>query len=169
MPRLDSFLLSRSARVGQSSDPLWGIIFSLLAASVLTVYPVPYGLVGWRPLFMLLVMLFWVLCQPVWCGMWFAFFMGLACDLMLDSALGQHAFSFVVIAFAARFVAQNRRVLTFLNLWILAAAASLLHLITMFILQKFSGLDLSLSHWSSLLPSILIWPAVVSLLKRWRT
>jgi hypothetical protein len=96
MPRLDVLSLSKTTRVGQLQDPLWGIVFSIMAASVCTVYPIPYDMVGWRPLLMLMVMLFWVLCQPVWCGMWFAFGMGMACDLMLDSPLGQHAFSFVL-------------------------------------------------------------------------
>jgi rod shape-determining protein MreD len=118
---------------------------------------------------MLMVMLFWVLCQPVWCGMWFAFSMGLACDLMIDSPLGQHAFSFVLIAFAARYVAQNRRVLTFLNLWVIAAIASFLHLLVLFVLQKITGMALSFAHWSPWLSSVLLWPMLVLLLGRWRT
>lgn len=169
MPRLDMFSLSRTTRIGQPKDPLWAILFSLVVASVGTVYPVPYDMVGWRPLFSLIIMLFWVLCQPVWCGMWFAFALGLATDLMLDSALGQHAFSFVIIAFAARYVAQNRRVLTFVNLWLIAIAAISLHLLLMFVLQKITGLDVVITHWRPWLPSVVLWPMVVFILGRWRT
>ncbi|MEY4517359.1 MAG: hypothetical protein RL180_1705 [Pseudomonadota bacterium] len=169
MPRLDVFSLSKTTRMGQPQDPLWGIILSIMVASVCTVYPIPYDVVGLRPLLMFMVMLFWVLCQPVWCGMWFAFGMGMACDLMLDSPLGQHAFSFVLLAFAARYVAQNRRILTFLNLWVIALVACFLHLLVLFVLQKITGLDLSLAHWRPWLPSVFLWPLLVYLLRRWRT
>ncbi|RYZ80374.1 MAG: rod shape-determining protein MreD, partial [Moraxellaceae bacterium] len=69
----------------QIRDPLIAIVISIIIASVLMVYPLPYAVAAWRPLFFLLLTLFWVLCQPAWCGIWFAFFLGLASDLMLDA------------------------------------------------------------------------------------
>ena len=50
-----------------------------------------------------MVMLFWVLCQPTWCGIWFAFATGILIDLLLDAPLGLNALSFIIIAFVARF------------------------------------------------------------------
>ncbi|EOY3905436.1 rod shape-determining protein MreD, partial [Acinetobacter baumannii] len=41
-------------------DPLWGIILSIIVGSVLMIYPLSYDISGWRPLFMLMIMLFWV-------------------------------------------------------------------------------------------------------------
>ncbi len=77
-------------RLGQNKnkDPLFPIIFSVIAASVLMVYPLSYTGSGWRPLFMLMVTLFWVLGQPTWCGIWFAFGTGLFADLLLDATFG---------------------------------------------------------------------------------
>ena len=49
-----------------------------------------------------MVMLFWVLCQPTWCGIWFAFATGILIDLLLDAPLGLNA-RFIIIAFVARF------------------------------------------------------------------
>jgi len=116
-----------------------------------------------------MVSLFWVMYQPRWCGVWFAFFVGLACDVMVDTQLGQQAFSFVVVAFAVRYVVQNRRVLTFSNAWVLVALGVFLHLLLMFVLQKLSGQMLSLHHWLAWLPTVLMWPMLVYSLKRWRT
>ncbi len=62
----------------QSRDPLIAIVISVVIGSVLMVYPVSYFLSGWRPTFMLLIMLFWVMCQPAWCGVWFAYSPGLS-------------------------------------------------------------------------------------------
>ena len=168
MSRLSLVALGRGS-LNQNNDPLLAIAMSLMAASVLTVYPIPYDLVSWRPVFMLMVSLFWVMYQPRWCGVWFAFFVGLACDVMVDTQLGQQAFSFVVVAFAVRYVVQNRRVLTFSNAWVLVALGVFLHLLLMFVLQKLSGQMLSLHHWLAWLPTVLMWPMLVYSLKRWRT
>jgi len=48
-------------RAAKQRDPLFPIIFSVIIASVLMVYPLSYALSGWRPLFMMMVFLFWVL------------------------------------------------------------------------------------------------------------
>ena len=120
----------------QSPDPLIAIISSIVVASVLMVYPLPYDVASWRPLFFLLIMLFWVLCQPAWCGIWFAFSLGVATDFMMDAILGQYALSFVIIAFLARYFTHNQRILTFGNLWIIAAVAVFLHLLIQLFFQK---------------------------------
>ena len=66
-------------------DPLIIIIISIVISSILMIYPLSYDVSGWRPLVMLMVMLFWVLCQPTWCGVWFAFATGLWTDLLIES------------------------------------------------------------------------------------
>ncbi|WP_374663275.1 rod shape-determining protein MreD [Acinetobacter sp.] len=153
----------------ENRDPLFPIIFSVVIASVLIVYPLSYDISGWRPLFMLMVMLFWVLCQPTWCGVWFAFGTGLFVDLLVDAPLGMNALSFVLIAFTARFLTRERRILTFSNLWIIASIAVLAHLFFVWIAQVMSGVHFSFArHWQPLLSSILLWPVLYYLLKKWR-
>lgn len=104
-------------RAAKQRDPLFPIIFSVIIASVLMVYPLSYALSGWRPLFMMMVMLFWVLCQPTWSGIWFAFAVGIFTDLLLDAPLGLNALSFVLITFVSRFLTRERRIMTFANIW----------------------------------------------------
>ena len=70
-------MLVANYRPEKPRDPFIWIVISILLASVLTVYPLAYDLSAWRPFIMLLVMLFWVLCQPTWCGVWFAFGLGI--------------------------------------------------------------------------------------------
>ena len=158
-------------RGGESSstpDPLWMIVLSLLLASVLTVYPLAYSAAAWRPLFMLLVMMFWLVYQPKWCGVWFAFSIGLLCDLLLDYQLGQHGLSFVLIAFLLRYLTRERRVLQPLLMWAFVAVMSFLHVLLMFVLQKLFGEGVLLSHWLPWLSTTLGWPLLYALLKRWR-
>ncbi len=152
-----------------SRDPLFAIIISVIMASALMVYPLSYEVSGWRPLFMLMITLFWVLCQPTWCGVWFAFGTGLFVDLLVDAPLGMNALSFVLITFIARFLTRERRILTFSNLWVISSIAILAHLFFIWIAQVMSGVHFSFArHWQPLLSSVLVWPVIYYLLKKWR-
>lgn len=150
-------------------DPFLAIVISVILASILMVYPLSYTLSGWRPLFMLMVMLFWVLCQPTWCGIWFAFATGIFADLLLDAPLGLNALSFILIAFLARFLTRERRILTFSNLWIITAIAIVAHLMLIFFAQILASVQFSFArHWIPVLTSILVWPVLYYMLKKWR-
>lgn len=153
----------------QSRDPLIAIVLSVILASVFMVYPVSYFLSGWRPAFMLLIMLFWVMCQPAWCGVWFAFLVGIFTDLLMEYPLGLNAMSFVLIAFFARFFTRERRIMTQTNLWMIAIIAIAFHLLLMWLLLVMAGNEMGiLRHWQALLSSVLIWPVVYWSLKKWR-
>ena len=143
-------------RAAKQRDPLFPIIFSVIIASVLMVYPLSYAISGWRPLFMMMVMLFWVLCQPTWSGIWFAFAVGIFTDLLLDTPLGLNALSFVLITFVSRFLTRERRIMTFANIWVIATLAVVAHLFITWIAQIMIGAQFSLArHWQPLLSSVL--------------
>lgn len=153
----------------QRQDPFFVIVISVIVGSILVIYPLSYAVAGWRPLIMLMITLFWVLCQPTWCGVWFAFTMGLFTDLLMDAPLGLNALSFVLIGFITRYFIRERRVLTFSNLWVIVTLAILVHLILMLMAQVMTGVHFSIArHWQPLLTSILSWPILYYVLKRWR-
>ncbi|EXA66679.1 rod shape-determining protein MreD [Acinetobacter baumannii 348935] len=114
-------------------------------------------------------MLFWVLCQPTWCGIWFAFATGIFIDLLLDAPLGLNALSFIIIAFVARFLTRERRILTFANLWVITTIAILAHLMIIFFAQISTGVQFSFArHWIPMLTSVIIWPVLYYFLRKWR-
>ena len=150
-------------------DPLFPIIISFIIASILTVYPLSYAVSGWRPCFMFMVMLFWVMCQPTWCGVWFAFVTGLFTDLLIDAPLGMNALIFVIITFVARYLTRERRVMTFSNLWIITILALLAYLVFTFLMQIMSGIEFVYTrHWQPFMSTILLWPFMYYLLRKWR-
>ncbi len=150
-------------------DPLWMIIISIVIGSVLMVYPVSYEMAGWRPSFMLLILLFWILYQPIWCGVWFAFGMGIFVDLLLDAPLGLNALSFVLITFATRYFIRERRILTFGNSWVIAALAVIAHILFLWVSQTIAGTHFSIArHWQPVMTSVLAWPLVYYCLHKWR-
>ncbi|MDV2467519.1 rod shape-determining protein MreD [Acinetobacter chinensis] len=162
-------MLIAKIRSHQKRDPLIAIVVSVLIASILMVYPLSYAVSGWRPSFMLMIMLFWVLCQPTWCGVWFAFGVGLFTDLLFDAPLGMNALSFVIITFVSRFLTRERRILTFSNLWIITTLALIAHLMLVWMMQTMGGIQVSITrYWQPMLTSAMIWPVIYFLLRRWR-
>jgi rod shape-determining protein MreD len=149
-------------------DAMLPIPISIAVGTLLIAYPVAPALNIWRPEIMLLIVLYWVMHQPKWCGVWFAFLTGITTDLMLDSHLGLHAFVFVLLTFSARYLTRNRRVLTYTSLWIIASIVVFMDLVLFFLYQRMTGNAVQLWFWSPLLPSILMWPVICFLLKRWK-
>lgn len=152
-----------------SKDPLWAIIFSIVIASVLMVYPMSYELSAWRPIFMLLVTLFWIMCQPAWCGVWFAFALGMFSDLLMETPLGVNALCFVIIAFFARYFTRDKRIMTETNLWFICAIAVAAYLLFMWALLIMWGEEVAIiRHWMPWLSSVVAWFLVYYGLKKWR-
>lgn len=154
----------------RKKDPLIFIVLSVFVASILTVYPLAYEPAAWRPCFMMMVTLFWVLCQPSWCGVWFAFATGLFTDLLIDAPLGQSALAYVLISFIARYFIREKRILTFLNLWFIALLAIVGYLLFVWVTQVMAAVNYPIMRrWPPMLSSILVWPVIYYCLKKWRT
>lgn len=85
------------------------IFFSLGMAFLLNLMPLGRlpGLPDWTAL----VLAFWCIHQPRTIGMGAGFVLGLLMDVAAGSAMGQHAFAYVLLAFAA--AGLSRRILWF--------------------------------------------------------
>ena len=77
---------------------LLAVILSFVIASSLNVYPLSPTMATLRPMVMIMVLIFWLLFQPRYIGVFSAFTIGLIADLLLDTRLGQQAFAAVVVA-----------------------------------------------------------------------
>lgn len=153
----------------RKKDPLIFIVLSVVIGSILTIYPLAYDIAAWRPCFLMLIMLFWVLCQPTWCGVWFAFATGIFTDLLTDAPLGQNALAYILIAFITRYFVREKRVLTFLNLWLIALLVIIGYLLFMWVTQVMGGVNYPMMRrWPPVMSSVLIWPLIYYVLKKWR-
>lgn len=99
------------------------VYLSLLVALLCQLFPwVGQGVI-FRPDFMLVVILYWLLRAPNLCNVGTAWFAGLLVDLATGSLLGQHALSFSITAFIA--LSYQRRLVLF-NTWQLVGYVALL-------------------------------------------
>lgn len=90
------------------ADPffIWGSLFAALLLNML-----PLGRIAWMPDFLILVLVFWNVHQPLRVGIGVAFMFGLAMDVHQAALLGQHAFSYTALSFFAAMI--QRRLLWF--------------------------------------------------------
>lgn len=135
---------------------LFSVYITLLIALLCQLFPwIGQGII-FRPDFMLVVLLYWLLRAPNLCNVGTAWLAGLLVDLATGSLLGQHALSFAVTAFAA--LSYQRRLVLFNN-WQLAAYVFLLltiERIVMLLLKLFAGNENPGLHY--------FWPVVTGLL-----
>lgn len=152
--------------------------YSLIAATALLavllgMVALPDFLVPWRPFWLGLVVVFWLLEAPERIGLTLAFVLGLAADLAYGSLLGEHALRLCVLAFI---VQRFRPRLRFFYPWQQALAILALfyndRLISLAV-RLVSGEGLApASYWLAPISAALLWPWLFVLMDglraRWR-
>jgi rod shape-determining protein MreD len=143
---------------------LISIYLSLLVALLCQLFPwVGQGII-FRPDFMMVVLLYWLLRAPNLCNVGTAWVAGMLVDLATGSLLGQHALSFCFTAYVA--LSYQRRLVLFNKGQLLAYVALLLVIqrIVILLLKLFAGNESP--GWLYLLPiatGLLLWQLMLFL------
>ena len=143
---------------------LVSIYLSLLIALLFQLYPwVGQGVI-YRPAFMLVVLLYWLLRAPNLCNVGTAWLAGLLIDLATGSLLGQHALSFTITAFIA--LSYQRRLVLF-NGWQLAGyvlALLIIERIVILLLKVFAGNENpGLAYFWPVVAGLVLWQIMILL------
>ncbi|GAB1263754.1 rod shape-determining protein MreD [Aurantivibrio infirmus] len=83
--------------------------FSFLVAFLLCVLPLPDGWGWFRPQFVALLVIYWVMALPQQVGVGTAFTVGIGQDLLEHAVLGQHALALVAVAYVCLLSYQRIR------------------------------------------------------------
>ncbi|KXU38302.1 hypothetical protein AXE65_02265 [Ventosimonas gracilis] len=109
--------------------PLW---LSLFCGLLLDIVPLPDFMQPGRPLWLALILSFWVLYLPSWVGFFTAFVLGLFADVLFGTWFGQHALVLLWLVFCLRLAERRllRSTLWWQSQWLLLifASAQLIHL-----------------------------------------
>nr|WP_319564203.1 rod shape-determining protein MreD [uncultured Rhodoferax sp.] len=143
---------------------IWGSLVLAMSLNML----INMGWVGravWVPDILALVLVFWVIHQPLRIGVGVAFVLGLAMDVHRSSLLGQHALAYTTLSFLA--IGIHRRLLWFS---VPSQAAQVLpfffaaHVLSL-VVRLMTGGDFP-GWWMVLAPLLeaLLWPVVSVLL-----
>ena len=100
-----------------SSKTFWqlvAVLCTFLVALILDIAPWPKDLQYFRPSWLVLVLMYWILAIPNKVNIGAAFVLGIIFDFVIGSVLGVHALIFSIFAY---FIARGHLVLRNLSLW----------------------------------------------------
>lgn len=137
-----------------------GMVASFVVASMLNVYPLSPIFASMRPMFLAMVLIFWVMYRSTMLGVWSVFLVGLVSDLLFGTHLGHQAFCAVVMAFAVRVALLYTKELNLMQAWLIASIGLSIYQVTLWTLQAFSYHGFTWLGIGSLISSVALFPAV---------
>lgn len=151
--------------------PVWQIyaamVITFVIASVFSIYPLSAPLALFRPLWLVIALVFWLIFQPSRVGVMVAFGVGLAADFLTDSRLGQQALCAVMVAFLVKFISGYVKQLSSNAVWLLASICLLAHQLCLIVLYLFTQAIFAPQLLYSVVLSILVWPLWVVVFGRY--
>jgi rod shape-determining protein MreD len=145
----------------------WFIFLTIVIASVLGIMPLPEWLEVWRPEWIALVLVYWVIALPHRIGLFTAWIVGFFVDVLEGSLLGLNAIALTLIAYVALSLYQRLRMFTPLQqsttILMLIGVSQLL--IFWVLTATGQNTPRNLLFVVSALSSALVWPLVFVLLR----
>ena len=142
------------------------ILFTFIAALVLTIVPLPELGRYLRPDWAGLVLIYWCLALPERVGVVSGWLLGLAVDLLTGALLGQHALSLAVVAYLALKFHQRVRLFPIWQQALTVLVLLMLHqLLALWISRMIGRPGAPWVFWAPSLLGMLIWPLVYGTLR----
>lgn len=158
------------AEISGRARNVWVIVMSLVFAGVLSVVPLPVWIELWRPDWVALVLIYWVIALPHRIGLFSAWIVGFLIDVLEGTLLGLNAVLLATMAYIALTLYQRLRMFTPLQqsmtILMLIGTGQLI----VFWVQTATGQNTAdnLTFVLSALTSALLWPLIFVTLRFWR-
>lgn len=147
----------------------WPMLLSLLVALSLEVTPLPGELAIWRPPWLALTTLYWVLAYPRRYGLALGWSAGLVLDVLKGGVLGQHALAMTVASWLALRFHLRLRVFPIWQQTVAVTALVAVHQFLVFWVDGLTGeAEMVWQRTAPTIAAILGWLIVVGLLDRLR-
>lgn len=144
----------------------WVIWSSFALALMLSILPMPEWAGPYRPLWVLVTLIYWVVAVPERVGVGVAWFVGLFSDVLNDSLLGENALALALVAWMCLRQGPRLRVASLLRQLLTVALLVAAHQLVIVGVRMFTGnMPQGASFWLPTLTSAVVWPWVLSLLR----
>ena len=144
------------------------VTLTVIVAVIFAVLPLPEPIDAARPDLLLLLVIYWALSAPRIAGLMFAWFCGLAIDVLKGIVLGQHALAFLVVAYITH---KNQLRFRVFPMSQQTATVFMLLAVYQFIVFWLDGIiGQPVTTWMRWLPVIsgaMLWPILVAVLDTW--
>ncbi|GAA5194520.1 rod shape-determining protein MreD [Ferrimonas gelatinilytica] len=146
------------------------IWLTLLAATLLQVMPLPQELISWRPDWVLLLMVYWVLVMPHRFNILSACLLGVLLDILVGGTLGVRGLAFSIVAYVVAMQYQKLRHFALIHQVLVVASLSLVLHLTVFWAEYLANpkVHIDMVYFRPVLVTPLLWPWVYWLLGRVR-
>jgi rod shape-determining protein MreD len=147
---------------------LLGVCLSLVLALLLAIVPLADAINAARPHLLLLLVIYWSLSAPQLMGLAFAWTCGIALDVLKGTVLGQHAMSFLLVAFVTHKFQLRMRLFPIYQQTLMVFALVAVYEGLVYVIDGFSDQAVATSqHWLPVLTSALLWPLLVAAMDTW--
>lgn len=149
---------------------IWVIFLSFFIAYLLAIVPFPEWAMNYRPEWVPMVLIYWVMALPYRVGIGSAWVVGIILDVLEGSVLGLNALGLVVIAYVTLNLHLRLRMFSALQQAGLVLALVGINLVFGHWLQIVTGqtVSSSLMFLMAALTSAVIWPSLFQLLRHIR-
>jgi len=143
------------------------LLSSLLVAFLLHFWPLRGDWGYWRPMVVFLVVIYWLMREPHQLGLGFAWFTGLALDVLADGILGQRALSLLVCAYLLQLAGERFRHFSLWHQLLVVIPLALIFQLVVIVVSLLGGREGD--TWRMFYPvltTIPLWPLLAGLLNR---
>jgi len=145
------------------------LLITYILALVLMVMPMPSAIDPFRPDWLSLVLIYWLIALPHRVSMGTLLVLGLVTDILLGSTFGIHAIALLVMGYVAARNFQRIRNFSLSQQAVIIAVLVLLKRFVVFMLEYFlNNAQFVASYMLPVITSAIIWPWIFLLLRKVR-
>jgi rod shape-determining protein MreD len=144
------------------------VTLTVFIALIFAILPLPPAVEPAKPHLLLLFVIYWALSAPRIAGLMFAWFCGLAIDLLKGPLLGQHAAAFLLVAFLTHKFQLRMRIFPIYHQTLTVFMLLALYEFLIFWIDGIIGQAVTTwLRWLPVITSTLLWPLLVGVLDTW--
>tara|TARA_Y100001973_G_C5083980_1_gene273908 strand:- start:33 stop:515 length:483 start_codon:yes stop_codon:yes gene_type:complete len=145
------------------------LLFSYVIALVLTIMPIPAVLEPWRPDWVSIVLIYWLIAIPHRVGFGTVLVMGLLTDILMGSTFGVYATALVIIAYPTLRHFQRIRNYSLTQQLLVVGVLILIKRVIVYELEHvLNDAVFNLPYLYPVISSAIVWPWLFLILRRYR-
>ncbi len=142
------------------------ILITFILAILLDIFPLPDNLVFFKPEWLTLTLIYWIVALPQRVGIFTAWFLGLFVDVIQNTHLGLHGISFAVTAYFCLILYKRIRLFPRVKqALVVAMLIGVYLLIRLWLKTMTQPVDRHFGYWIPMATSALMWPWLYILLR----